>query len=224
MKNIFYAFFLVITLTLSYSCKKKSSDTPINNTSQNFQPTTAGSTWTYATVSNGASASYTLTATSKDTTINANSYKVFTNSGGPNEYFTKVSSDYYHYSFYEAINQSIELLYVKDNLNVNDTWKQTKNATINGVNGTAELECVVVEKGISYLAGGKTYTDVTHIKINPTFYALGFKLTNNKADIHYYFANNVGLIYSSTDLSVAIPLSAPYTYTGTVTLTSSDIK
>lgn len=224
MKNIFYAFSLVITLTLSYSCKKKGSDTPINNTTQNFQPATTGSTWTYASVSNGVSSSYTLTATSKDTTINANSYKVFTNSGGQNEYFAKVSSDYYHYSFYAAINQAIELLYIKDNLNVNDSWEQTKNATINGVNGTAKLQCVVVEKGISYLAGGKTYSGVTHIKINPTFYALGFQLTNNKADIHYYFANNIGLIYSSTDLSVAIPLSAPYTYTGTVTLTSSDIK
>lgn len=208
---------------LSYSCKKKNKDTG-NNTPQNFQPTTAGSTWTYATVSNGTSSNYTLTATSKDTTINSNSYKVFTNSGGPNEYFGKVSSDYYHYSFYAAINQAIELLYIKDNLAVNANWKQTKNATINGVNGTAELECVVVEKSISYLAGGKTYTDVTHIKINPTFYALGFKLTNNKADIHYYFANNIGLIYSSTDLSVAIPLSAPYTYAGTVTLTSYNIK
>lgn len=223
MKNTFYAFFLVITLIFSYSCKKKNIGSG-NNTPQNFQPTSTGSTWTYATVSNGTSSTYTLTATSKDTTINTNSYKVFTNSGGPNEYFAKVSSDYYHYAFYEAISQPIELLYIKDNLNVNDSWEQTKNATINGVNGTAKLQCVVIEKGISYLAGGKTYTDVTHIKINPTFYALGIKLSNNKADIHYYFANNIGLIYSSTDLSVAIPLSAPYTYAGTVTLTASSIK
>jgi hypothetical protein len=74
------------------------------------------------------------------------------------------------------------------------------------------------------LAGGKTYSDVVHIKINPTFYAAGFKLTNNKADIHYYFANNIGLVYNSTDLSVAIPLSTPYTFAGTVTLTAHNIK
>lgn len=223
MKNIFYTLIFITTLCLSYSCKKKNNN-PLNTITQNFQPITSGSTWTYATVSNGKSSSYTLTATNTDTTINSNSYKVFTSSGGPNEYFAKLTGNYYHYAFYEVINQPVELLYIKDNLNVNDSWKQTKNATINGVNGTTEFECIVVEKGITYPAGGKTYTDVTHIKINPTFYAMGFKLTNNKADIHYYFANTIGLIYSSTDLSVAIPLSAPYTYAGTVTLTSYNIK
>ncbi|MBI2730379.1 MAG: hypothetical protein HYX40_06470 [Sphingobacteriales bacterium] len=225
MKNTFFAFLIITALIISPSCKKKSDGTPSGpGTVQNFQPTTSGSTWTYTAVSNGTTRDYTLTATSKDTVINTTTYKVFTNSGGPNEYYTKTGSDYYHYSFYEAINQAIELLYIKDNLSVNNSWKQTKNATINGVNGTAELECVVMEKGISYTAGGKTYADVTHVKINPTFYASGFKLSNNKADIHYYFANNTGFIYSTTDLSVAIPFSSPYIYTGTVTLIVSNIK
>ena len=223
MKNTTLGLIAIIVLILSYSCKKNSSAPPATPP-QNFQPITAGSTWTYASVSNGVNSNYTLTATGNDSLINGNTYKIFTNSGGPNEYYNKSGNDYNRYSYFVALNQSLELLYLKENYGVGQKWTQTKNATINGVNGTAELECVVEEKNINYPLNGKTYTGVTHIKINPTFYANGFKFTNNKADIHYYFANNVGFIYSSTDLSVAIPFSSPYVYSGTVTLTAYNIK
>jgi hypothetical protein len=222
MKSIYLLIVLAGTLII-FSCKKKDGN-PAPTAPQNFQPTSAGSTWTYNSTGTNGNSTYTLTATGNDSVINGTTYKIFLNSGGPNEYYNKSGNDYNRYSYFDALNQALELLYLKDNYGVGQKWTETKNATINGVNGTAQLECEVVEKNSTYVAGGKTYTAVTHIKINPTFYAGGVKFTNNKADIHYYFANNIGFIYNSTDLSVAIPFSSPYVYTGTVTLVSYSIK
>lgn len=227
MKNNFYTFALIFWLSVAVAACKKSNDggQTTNSSTENFQPNTAGSTWSYSAVSSSSgTAAYTLTATSKDTVVNGISYKVFTNSAGPNEYYNKTGVNYNRFSYFEALGQYVELLYMKDNLKVGDSWRQTKSATINGVTGTAELECVVTEKGISYAVGGNTFNGVTHIKINPTFYGGGLKLTNNKANIDYYFANGIGFIYSNTDISVSIPLSDPYVFTGTVTLTAYNIK
>lgn len=223
MKNTVLILMMVMAIATGYSCKKKKSDPPATPP-QNFQPTSAGSTWTYNSVSTSATRNYTLTATGNDSTINGNVYKIFTNSGGPNEYYRKAGNDYFRYSYFEGLNQALEFLYLKENYNVNDKWEENKTATINGVTGTAILECVVTEKGINYTVNGKTFTGVTHIKINPKFSVSGFLLTNKKAEIHYYFANNVGFIYSSTDLILGIPLSSDYTFTGTVTLTAYNIK
>lgn len=223
MKNTACLLIILIALGTTFSCKKKKDTIPAT-TPANYQPISAGSTWTYASTSNSVTSNYTLTATANDSTIDGKAYKIFINSSGPNEYYYKTGNDYYRYSYFEALSQSLNLLYLKDNLSVGQSWTQNKNATINGVSGTAILECVVAEKGISYPVNGKTFTNVMHIKINPTFSVNGIILTNNKADIHYYFADNVGFIYSSTDLSVAIPFSPAYNYVGEVKLTAYNIK
>lgn len=223
MKNTAYLIILLLTLGIIFSCKKKKVP-PLPTSTANFQPISAGSAWSYTATSNSVTNNYTLTATANDSTIDGKTYKVFINSGGPNEYYYKTGNDYYRYSYFIALNQALDLLYLKDNLSVGATWTQNKNATINGVNGTAILECLVAEKGISYTVNGKTFTNVMHIKINPTFSVSGIKLTNNKAEIHYYFADNIGFIYSSTDLSVAIPFSSPYNFVGEVKLTAYTIK
>jgi hypothetical protein len=225
MKNTVYLIILLFTAGIIFSCKKKKDTVPPPTPPANFQPVTAGSTWTYNSVSSStATKNYTLTSTGNDSLIDGKAYKIFKNSAGPNEYAYKTGNDYYRYSFFEALNQALDLLYLRENYSVGEKWTQNKNATINGVNGTAILECVVAAKGVTHTVSGKTYADVMDIKINPTFSVNGILLTNNKADIHYYFANNVGFIHSTTDLSVAIPFSSPYNYTGEVKLTASDIK
>ena len=92
MKNTVLIALVALLLGFNSSCKKKDS-TPPSTTPQNFQPVSAGSTWTYATVSNGVSGSYTITATGNDSTINGKVYKIFTNSAGPNEYYYKTGND-----------------------------------------------------------------------------------------------------------------------------------
>ena len=223
MKITKYLLIVLLALGVTISCKKK-KDTPPATAPSNYQPLSAGSTWTYSSTANSVTKSYTITATAKDSVIDGKTYKVFFNNGGPHEYYYKTGNDYYRYSFFEALNQALDLLYLKENYSVGDKWTQNKNATINGVNGTAILECVVAAKGVSHTVNGKTFTDVIDIKINPTFSVNGILLTNNKADIHYYFANNVGFIHSTTDLSVAIPFSAPYIFLGEVKLTDYTIK
>lgn len=224
MKNTAYLFIFLFIAGIVFSCKKKKDTVPPPTPPANFQPTSAGSTWTYNSVSNVATKNYTLTSTGNDSLIDGKTYKIFNNSAGPNEYAYKTGNDYYRYSYFDALNQFLDLLYLRENYSVGDKWEQTKNATINGVNGTAKLECVVVEKGGTHTVNAKTFTDVTVIKINPTFYSSGFQFNNNKAEIYYYFANNVGFIHSTTDLSVDIPLAADYIYLGEVKLTAYDIK
>ena len=223
MKNTACLLIVLVSLGMVFSCKKK-KDTPPATAPANYQPTSAGSAWSYTSTSNSVSKNYTLTATANDSVIDGKTYKVFLNSGGPNEYYYKTGNDYSRYSYFEALNQALDLLYLKENYSVGQTWTQNKNATINGVNGTAILECVVAAKAVNHTVNGKTYTDVMDIKINPTFSVNGILLTNNKAEIHYYFSNNVGFIHSTTDLSVAIPFSSPYIFLGEVKLTGHTIK
>ena len=223
MKNTVLILMMVTAIAAGYSCKKKKSDPP-PTPPQNFQPTSTGSTWSYSSISNGAPAvNYTLTSTGNDSLINGTAYKIFTNSGGPNEYYNKTGNDYSRYSFFQALNQAVELLYLKENYNVGQKWTQRKNGTINGVAVTADLDCEVVEKNINYTVNGKTFSEVTHLKINPAFFAFGNQINTNKAEIHYYFANNVGYIYSSTDLAISL-FGVSYAFVGTVTLTAYNIK
>jgi hypothetical protein len=214
------ALFMVL---LSISCKKKndSSPAPVPATT-NYQPVTSGSTWTYSSAYSTGSSNYTLTATSKDSVFNGRTYKVFSNSNGANEYYCISGSDYYRYAFVNALNQSVDLLYLKDNAAVGDKWSDTKNITIQGVAVTAVIETKIAEKNISYSVNGKTYTNVIHIKVSPAFSVGSLSIVTTTNDVNYYFAKGVGLIYSNVNISVTQPF--PFTVTGETKLLSYTIN
>jgi len=204
--NKLIAICTIITLS-GCNCKK---DTPVV-TPASFMPLTTGSSWTYATQTYQpapATGSYTIKATAKDSTISSKTYKVFTNTSGANEYYNVTGTDYYQLGNLAALNQSIELLYLKDAA-VGTSWTETKTITFPGVPTpiNVPLNCSVTETGISYTVGAKTFTDVTHVKITMgTLTVMGFSVTP-VSDFNYYYARGIGRIYARTKLTISVPLA-----------------
>lgn len=122
MKTIILTFLVLSTLAISCSKDKVSLAVP----SSSYISATANSTWNYQVRDNNTASSinYTLTSTSRDSTINSKTYHVFTNSAGGNNYYNITGNTYYTF---QALPLSIsatavENIYLKDNLKVNDTW------------------------------------------------------------------------------------------------------
>ncbi|MFN4286185.1 MAG: hypothetical protein ACK4E8_09510 [Lacibacter sp.] len=199
------SFVLLLLAAGMFACKKDTAKEPTGS----FQPTGSGSTWNYS-VTGTSSGTFTLTATSRDTTINGRPYRVFTNSAGPNEYYLQSGSDYFRFSsLAELNNQVVELLYLKTNLSVGQTWVEVKtvNATITGLGTqpvTATLTFTVAEKGIRHTVNGVTYNDVIRIDVTPSFSLMASAIPVNSSNIRYYYARNVGMIQSFNALRIDV--------------------
>lgn len=194
-----------------------------------FMPTTAGSTWNYNTRSYApipGTGSYVLTATSKDTVINTRTYRVFTNSNTGSEYYNQTGTDYYQFGDLAALNQRLELLYLKD-VAAGTSWTDTKTITLTGIPAPVSIPVnyQVTEAGISYVANGKTYTDVIHVKVTfGTISVSGFPITP-VTDLNFYYARGVGRIYSRSKVAISVPLAGININTDDeVTLVSYTIK
>jgi hypothetical protein len=221
---------LVAALFCFTDCKKKKTDTGPQPTGD-FQPITTGSEWNYTVTSGATSSSYKLTATNRDSVVNGRSYKVMTNSAGPNEYYNKTGSDYYRFAkLAEFNNQAIDLLYLKDNLAKGQNWIETKTISVTQpppvgpVPVSAKVTFTVAEKGIDYTVSGKTYKDVIKITAVPEFTALVLGSPTaipSTSDLQYYYARTVGLIYSKTVITIP---SASINNSSETTLTSAVIK
>lgn len=205
MKKIFG--FCIVLILSGCSCKKTVTPAVVVA----FMPLTTNSSWTYSTQTYAptpATGSYTIKATAKDTVIATKTFKVFTNSTGPNEYYNVTGTDYFQLANLAALNQTLELLYLKDAA-VGTTWAETKTINFPGVATpiSLPLNYSITEKGISYVVGAKTFTDVTHVKITiGTLSVMGFPITP-VSDFNYYYARGIGRIYARTKLSISVPLA-----------------
>jgi hypothetical protein len=221
---------LVTVLFCFTDCKKKKTD-PGPQPTGDFQPITTGSEWNYTVTSGTTSSSYKLTATNKDSVVNGRTYRVMTNSAGPNEYYNKTGSDYYRFAkLAEFNNQSVELLYLKDNLSKGQTWVETIPINVvlpppvGTVPVTAKFTFTVAEKGIDYTVAGKIYKDVIKITAVPEFTALVLGSPTaipSTSDLQYFYARAIGLIYSKTVITIP---SASINNSSETSLTSAVIK
>jgi hypothetical protein len=207
MKN---AFLFVFALSfVSISCKKDSTPptvTPVDK----YMTFTTGSTWNFEKVSNPSSATpvttnYTITSSSRDTTINSKPYQVFTNSnGGPGEYYYNSGNDYYTYRTLPSDfgNEYVEIIYLKDNAAVGTEWSQTYPITYSGVAIALTLNNKIEERGITKNVNGKDYTDVIRVSTNITATApIPFTLTD---EINYYYAPKYGSIKEENKIDVSV--------------------
>ncbi len=202
MKKILFGL-LIAAVAGVFSCKKNDGGTPA---AVKFMSLTSGSTWTYKFTENAVPTNYTVTATGSDTTANSKTYRIFTNSSGPNEYYNITGSDYYTFRSLRTsfIDTSLEVLYLKDNLGVNGTWKQDINFTVDFFGTSIPLILTfnnkIAQKGISKTVNGQAYTDVTDVEttLSLTGSPIPYTLTSN---IHYYYAPKVGQIENSTVIS-----------------------
>ncbi|NCU05891.1 MAG: hypothetical protein GXC73_18140 [Chitinophagaceae bacterium] len=197
-KTLLFCTILFIVLTAG-NCKKPSApDQPADTTS--YQPTTTGSEWNYTTTGTTASGpvntTFKLTATSKDSTANGKTYRVFTNSAGANEYYYKSGNEYARISVFPGLEQRIELLYLKDNLAAGASWSEVKNVTVQTISLPVTVTYTIIGGKYDTSFSGSNFKDVIRIKISPAITGLNFEENN----ITYLFAKNVGMIVNKVRL------------------------
>lgn len=224
MKKILYGLMVPFVFG-SVSCKKDGGTTPA---AEKFMTLTAGSTWNYKLTNNPSttpvSSNYTLTATSNDSTANGRTYKIFTNSSGPNEYYNITGSDYYTFRKLPDIlgSSSVEVLYLKDNLNTGGTWSQTFPINYSGFTLQLTFSNKIAQKGISKTVNGITYTNVTDVETTLSVTGIPFAYTLT-SDIHYYYAPKVGQIENKTKIDLTVTGFPPTNFEQKTELQSSTI-
>jgi hypothetical protein len=197
-KTIFACLSLAL---LAVSCKKDDpAPTPV---AEKFLTISNGSTWNYRVTDNTASTTtdYTLTSTNRDTTINGKSYHVFTNSdGNTSEYYNVTGNEYFQFTSLSAQLDDLELLYLKDNLAVGNTWSQS--VTINGAPFplTANVTNTIQEKGGTLVVNGVTYQNV--IKVKTDISVPGLPAGSITTNIQRYYAPKFGEIKNDIEFVI----------------------
>ena len=194
MKRIIYL--LALTIFIFSSCKK-SSDAVV----ENYLPTSVGSNWTYKVTTAGTSVTTVkYTVSNRDTLASGRTYAVLTGSNGTNLYNAKTGSDYF--TFRAVAGQGLELLYLKDDKDVNGTWITSQ--TLNGISGlpvgnsvTITTDYVVKEKGTTRIVSGTTYSSVVKVEATLKASLPGVPLGSfDLGTAQFYFSKNIGLIES----------------------------
>lgn len=205
MKKILWSLLIPFVLG-AVSCKKESAPSPAP---VKFMTLTAGSTWNFKFTDNPSttpvSSNYTLTATSTDSAANGRTYKIFTNSAGPNEYYNITGSDYYTFRKLPDVlgGASVEVLYLKDNLNAGGTWSQTIPITYSGISLQLTFNNKIAEKGIAKTVNGINYTGVTKVETTLSVTGIPFAFTLD-SDIEYYYAPKVGQIENHSTINLTV--------------------
>jgi hypothetical protein len=203
MKKTFFCCLMLFILLSATNCKKSNT----SGSTGDYQPITAGSEWNY-TVTGSNAGTYKVTMLNRDTIVNGKTYRVASNSASVNEYYAKIAGEYFRYNkLAELNNQTVELLYLKDQLAKGQSWTEVKsiNASITGfgtVPITASFVFTIADKGISHVVNGVTFKDVIKVTAVPSFTALGSPIPVNSFDLQYFYARNVGLINSKTSLVI----------------------
>jgi hypothetical protein len=147
-----------------------------------------------------------LKAEERDSMIDNKPYRVFSNNKDPNEYYYKTGGDYYRFANPPEFNfQPVNMLYLRDYLSVGQEWLEVKSIKVPvggiDVSVNAEVTIKIEEKDISYEVNGVTYKNVIHLSVKPEFKALLIPI-GNTSDIHYYYADSIGLVYNKTALKI----------------------
>lgn len=202
LRKISVAASICLSTLVFINCSKKNDTSRGSASAVNYSPLTANSSWTYL---NTPGSSFTLTATSRDTVANGNTYRVLTNSLGGNNYLRKDGSNYYRFASLAELNISaLEELYLKADQPVNGTWMASQIFNITGfpIPITANLNYTIKEKGITRTVSGKAFSNVTHVRLDISLAGLG---AIGGGD--FYYAEGIGLIENA--VKVNAPGQAP---------------
>ncbi len=197
MKTVVY----VVAVTLIFSaCKKNNSNSSAST--DVYLNTTQGSSWSYTQTDKSGTkppSNYTVTSSSKDTTINSRKYHVYDYSYGGSEYLGVDGHDYYQYdSIPVSGGINIERLFLKDNASAGTTWNQDFSLTVPGIPLPVPLTVSnkITEKGINRTVNGTNYSNVIHVS---TSLSSGLIPSSSfSSSIDSYYAPRYGLIENTT--------------------------
>lgn len=191
---------LLLAIIIAGCSKNNSTTTP---QSDSYLNTSANSSWNYeqtdSSTGTGVVNNYVITSTSKDTVINSKTYHIYTNSDGGFNYQNVSGHDYYQYDSLPAGFGTgvFERLYLKDNGTAGSGWSQDFNVNIPGfpIAVPVTLTNNIVERDISRVVNGVTYTSVIHTSTSISSSLIPTGLTTA---INSYYAAKYGLIENST--------------------------
>lgn len=200
MKKLLFLF--SASVLVFSSCKKSDTTTA----AVSFLPLTTGSFWTYLvtnTTTTTTTSNLTLTVTGKDTTINAKTYKVLSNSTGANNYWAIIGNDYYRFGALPGASfvGSVEELYLKDNAAVAGTWTNAFPFTYNSIPLTITANYKISGIGQTKTVGTNNFTDVTQVHVDFTTALPPLVPTTTLGSGDFYYAKNIGLIAQSVNIT-----------------------
>lgn len=116
------------------------------------------------------------------------------------DYYVKIDDISIDISGIKGTLSGYEYVFLKDYLEVNQSWSGTYNQTttsqgIPPFETIVSLKGTILEKGISISVNGKTYNDVIKFRMHQEASSLGQVVT---IDIDYWFAKNIGFIKMTT--------------------------
>lgn len=197
MKTIL--FLLSGTLIFSACSKNDSGSTTSANA---YIDTTSGSSWSYQQTdltNNNTPSNYTVTSTSRDTTLDSKKYHIYDYSSGGNEFLEVEGNNYYQYDSI-PVNGGINIsrLYLKDGISTGATWNQDFSLNISGIPLPVPLTInnKIVEKGIDRTVNGIAYSGVIHV--STTLSSALIPSSSLSSSIDSYYAPKYGLIENTT--------------------------
>ncbi|AMM50862.1 hypothetical protein TH61_06230 [Rufibacter sp. DG15C] len=170
--------------TLS-SCGKDEDPTPLAEL--DYQPVSAGSTWSY-----GGYKTYTQTSLGSTKNMDGKTYNEFETKQGST---TTVGYIHKNAGIYTTKGQdptmaNVELTYLKENEPTGATWEHT--LVVNGI--STKYKFTLVAKNLTKTVEANEYKEVIQIKLESTFYVMGQTIPGPPAN--YFYAKGVGLILS----------------------------
>jgi hypothetical protein len=198
-----FVYLLAVTLIFS-ACKKNNADSSNSNssTSDVYLNTAEGSSWSYTQTDESGTnppANYTVTSTSKDTTVNSRKYHVYSYSYGGSEYLGVDGHDYYQYdSIPVSGGINIDRLFLKDNASAGTTWNQDFSLSIPGIPLPVPLTVSnkIAEKGIDRTVNGTAYSNVIHVSTSLSSALIPSNSFTSSIDS--YYAPKYGLIENTS--------------------------
>ena len=194
-RKLFFLFPVAVLFALS--CKKDKGTPNPPPAADPYMTTTANSTWQYKLENyrTTTTTEYTVKATSGDSSINGRTYRIYERmDNGSHEYYNISGSDYYGFRDLgdNFGGTKLDILYLKDNLAVNDTWEQSFNVTLSGFTIPVKLTNTVKEKGSTRTVNGVAYSDV--IFVETIISSSLIPASGLTSDIKSYYAPKVGNI------------------------------
>lgn len=185
MKQYIILAFIIPILWLS-ACNKDEEEPPPEPPT-NYQPVTKGSYWTYSGYNGGQS--YNVEMSGLADSLNGYEYLGFNHTLLGEAWFRKEAGVYFN--LYTINGTQYEFPYLKDNEKAGHNW--IFEANMAGVN--TRFSYTILERDTNKVVFGRFYKDVIVVQMD-TYYDLGAGFDSMYVSGKYWYANDLGFIFS----------------------------